>query len=123
MPLLGPFDPFPVGADRGVPDEFVAATKVLAPSRPSYWNDADMLGVGVGWDEFVTRHFSGFRNALELGDTVTDDQLKHLLLQQPNLTDIEQRAHFSLWAMLSAPLIAGSDVRSMTPQTRDILRA
>ena len=121
MPSLGPLDPFPPGADRGVPDEFAAATKVVTPSRRGYWNDADMLVLGVGWDEYITRHFSGFRDSLELGDTVTDEQLKHLLLQQPNLTDIEQRAHLSLWAMLSAPLIAGNDVRSMTPQTRDIL--
>jgi alpha-galactosidase len=121
MPSLGPFDPFPIGADRGVPDAFAAATKAVTPSRPGYLNDADMLVVGVGWDEFVTRHFSGLRNGLELGDSVTDDQLKDLLLQQPNLTDIEQRTHFSLWAMLSAPLIAGNDVRSMAPQTPDIL--
>ncbi|MDT5244377.1 MAG: alpha-galactosidase, partial [Mycobacterium sp.] len=32
-----------------------------------------------------------------------------------------QRAHFSLWAMLAAPLIAGNDVRSMTDSTRNIL--
>jgi alpha-galactosidase len=121
MPSLGPLDPFPVGADRGIPDEFLAATKAVAPSRPGYWNDADMLVVGLGWDEYIARHFSGLRSSLELGDTVTDDQLKHLLLQQPNLTDIEQRTHVSLWAMLSAPLIAGNDVRSMTPQIRDIL--
>ena len=121
MPSLGPYDPFPVGADRGVPDEFAAATKAVTPSRPGYFNDADMLVVGLGWDEFVGRHFGGLRNGLELADSVTDDQLKHVLLQQPNLTDAEQRTHFSLWAMLSAPLIAGNDVRSMTPQTRDIL--
>jgi alpha-galactosidase len=40
---------------------------------------------------------------------------------RPDLTDAEQRAHFSLWAMLAAPLLAGNDVRSMTEQTRDIL--
>jgi alpha-galactosidase len=49
------------------------------------------------------------------------DQLAHLLLQQPSLTATEQRAHLSMWAMLSAPLIAGNDVRSMSAQTRDIL--
>ncbi|HUO40199.1 MAG TPA: glycoside hydrolase family 27 protein, partial [Mycobacterium sp.] len=48
-------------------------------------------------------------------------QLTRLLLRQPNLTEAQQRAHLSLWAMLSAPLIAGNDIRSMSPQTRDIL--
>ena len=33
----------------------------------------------------------------------------------------EYSTHFSLWAMLSAPLIAGNDIRSMTPEIRDIL--
>jgi alpha-galactosidase len=33
----------------------------------------------------------------------------------------EDRAHFSLWAMLTAPLIAGNDLRSMSEQTRLIL--
>jgi alpha-galactosidase len=37
------------------------------------------------------------------------------------MTTTEYRAHFSLWAMLAAPLIAGNDLRSMTPETHDIL--
>ncbi|MBM4398547.1 MAG: NPCBM/NEW2 domain-containing protein [Deltaproteobacteria bacterium] len=37
------------------------------------------------------------------------------------MTADEYRAHFSLWAMMAAPLIAGNDVRSMTQETRDIL--
>jgi alpha-galactosidase len=37
------------------------------------------------------------------------------------MTDSEYRAHFSLWAMLAAPLIAGNDVAAMSPATRAIL--
>jgi len=37
------------------------------------------------------------------------------------MTDDEYRAHFSLWAIMAAPLIAGNDLRTMTPATRDIL--
>ena len=37
------------------------------------------------------------------------------------MTVAEYRAHFSLWGLLSAPLIAGNDIRSMTPEIRDIL--
>jgi alpha-galactosidase len=33
----------------------------------------------------------------------------------------EDRAHFSMWAMLAAPLIAGNDFRNMSAETRDIL--
>jgi alpha-galactosidase len=37
------------------------------------------------------------------------------------MTDDEYRAHFSLWAVMAAPLIAGNDVRAMSPATRAIL--
>jgi alpha-galactosidase len=37
------------------------------------------------------------------------------------LTLAESRAHFSLWCMIAAPLIAGNDVRKMTPEVRAIL--
>jgi alpha-galactosidase len=37
------------------------------------------------------------------------------------MTTLEYRSHFSLWAMLAAPLIAGNDVRSMTPEIKAIL--
>lgn len=37
------------------------------------------------------------------------------------MTVSEDRAHFSMWAMLAAPLIAGNDVRSMSRETRDTL--
>ena len=37
------------------------------------------------------------------------------------MTTTEYKAHFSLWAMLAAPLIAGNDLSNMTPDTHDIL--
>jgi alpha-galactosidase len=37
------------------------------------------------------------------------------------MTDSEYRAHFSLWAMLAAPLIAGNDLSDMSAATRAIL--
>ena len=37
------------------------------------------------------------------------------------MTNTEYQSHFSLWAMLAAPLMAGNDVRSMSPEIRDIL--
>jgi alpha-galactosidase len=33
----------------------------------------------------------------------------------------EDRAHFSLWCMLAAPLMAGNDLRKMSPQTHEFL--
>ena len=37
------------------------------------------------------------------------------------LNDTENRSHFSMWAMLAAPLMAGNDLQAMTPAVRDIL--
>jgi len=33
----------------------------------------------------------------------------------------ENRAHFSLWCMLAAPLIAGNDIRNMSDETKSVL--
>jgi alpha-galactosidase len=37
------------------------------------------------------------------------------------MTTDEYRAHFSLWAVLAAPLLAGNDLRDMKPEIHDIL--
>lgn len=37
------------------------------------------------------------------------------------LTEAENRAHFSMWCMLAAPLIAGNDLRKMSNATKNIL--
>lgn len=38
-----------------------------------------------------------------------------------HMSEPEYKTHMSLWSMLSAPLIAGNDLRSMTPAIHDIL--
>ena len=37
------------------------------------------------------------------------------------LTLAENRTHFSMWAMLAAPLLAGNDLPNMKPEVKDIL--
>jgi alpha-galactosidase len=37
------------------------------------------------------------------------------------MTDTEYRSHFSLWAIMAAPLLIGSDLREATPETFEIL--
>jgi alpha-galactosidase len=37
------------------------------------------------------------------------------------MTITEYRAHFSLWCLLAAPLIAGNDLKNMTPDIKEIL--
>lgn len=37
------------------------------------------------------------------------------------MTYQEDKSHFALWCLLASPLIAGNDLRKMTPQTKEIL--
>ena len=37
------------------------------------------------------------------------------------MTPAEYRSHFSLWAMMAAPLMAGNDIAHMDATTRSIL--
>ncbi len=37
------------------------------------------------------------------------------------MTNTEYRSHFSLWAIFAAPLMAGNDIASMTPEIKEIL--
>jgi alpha-galactosidase len=60
---------------------------------PGHWNDPDMLQVG---------------------------NLKDL---EGDRRDIGDRAHFSLWCILAAPLMAGNDLRTMSDNVRKVLTA
>jgi alpha-galactosidase len=63
---------------------------------PGHWNDPDMLEVGNGQAAGADHH------------------IRYLTLA-------EDRTHFSMWAMLAAPLLAGNDLPNMTPEVRAIL--
>lgn len=65
-------------------------------ASPGHWNDPDMLEVGNG-------------QSTGPGKPVR------------SLTLAEDRTHFSMWAMLAAPLLAGNDLPNMTPEVRSIL--
>jgi alpha-galactosidase len=39
------------------------------------------------------------------------------------MSDLEYQSHFTMWAIMAAPLIAGNDLRSMSQAIRDILTA
>ncbi len=45
-----------------------------------------------------------------------------LVVGRPGLSLTESRAHFALWALLAAPLMAGNDIRTMSADISAILR-
>jgi hypothetical protein len=60
---------------------------------PGHWNDPDMLQIG---------------------------NLKGI---EEDRKEIADRAHFSLWCILAAPLMAGNDLRTMSDKVRKVLTA
>lgn len=80
----------------------------LAPyTGPGHWNDPDMLVVGCSYTPNL--------QAGRVLDLVSE------LVGGEGLSDNECQAHFSMWAMMAAPLIAGNDVRTMPESIRKIL--
>jgi alpha-galactosidase len=67
----------------------------------------DILDLQVGLESFAGPGHWNDPDMLEVGNG--------------GMTNGEYRAHFSLWALLAAPLIAGNDVRSMSPEIKEIL--
>jgi alpha-galactosidase len=70
----------------------------------------------LGW-KFILELQVGLEQYAGPGHWNDPDMLE---VGNPGLNEAESRAHFSLWAMLAAPLMAGNDVRKMADQTRDI---
>jgi alpha-galactosidase len=71
--------------------EIIDRNAPLAPTGgQGGWNDPDMLEVGVTTAEYG------------------------------RLSPGESRMHFALWAIMAAPLIAGADLRALTPDARAI---
>ena len=71
----------------------------------------------VGWKNILDSQV-GLEWAAGPGHWNDPDMLE---VGNPGLTFAESRAHFSLWCMLAAPLMAGNDVRTMTPEIRAVL--
>jgi len=67
----------------------------------------DILDLQVGLDSFAGPGHWNDPDMLEVGNG--------------GMTATEYRAHFSLLCILNAPLIAGNDLRSMSPEIKEIL--
>jgi alpha-galactosidase len=67
----------------------------------------EILDLQVGLDSFAGPGHWNDPDMMEVGNG--------------GMTIPEYRAHFSFWALLAAPLISGNDVRSMTPEIKEIL--
>jgi alpha-galactosidase len=72
---------------------------------------------GLGWVRILDKQV-GLEKFAGPGGWNDPDMLE---VGNGGLSLAESRAHFSFWALLAAPLMAGNDLRAMSAETRDIL--
>ena len=80
------------------------------------WDCTNTWG-GAGWTLLLDKQV-GLDKYAGPGGWNDPDMLQ---VGNAGLTVPESRAHFSMWSMLAAPLMAGNDVRAMSPDIREIL--
>jgi alpha-galactosidase len=76
--------------------------------------------IGDDWDSVVWIVGANSRHADAAGPGGWNDP-DMLEVGNGGMTFDEYKTHFSLWAIMAAPLMAGNDLRAMSPETRTIL--
>ena len=79
--------------------------------------DGDTWGNHIGWSDIVDLQV-GLEKYAGPGHWNDPDMLA---VGNNNMPENEARAHFSMWCMLAAPLMAGNDLRAMNSSDHDIL--
>jgi len=72
---------------------------------------------GMGWSLILDLQ-SGLEKFAGPGHWNDPDMLE---VGNGGMTTAEYQSHFSLWCLLAAPLMAGNDIRNMTPEIKEIL--
>eukprot|EP00041_Stephanoeca_diplocostata_P012494 m.209367 g.209367 ORF g.209367 m.209367 type:complete len:700 (+) comp18979_c0_seq1:97-2196(+) len=87
--------------------------------KNSFENLVRVLDTGMS-DAFAAKvgPRENFFNDFDMMEVGSDDGN---VVGSPKLTDVEQRAHFSLWAALKSPMVLGNDPRNMSASTLTIL--
>jgi alpha-galactosidase len=96
----------------------VKAPWTWGPATGNLWRTTG--DINDTWDRMSVIGFS--QNGLEKfagpGHWNDPDMLE---VGNGGMTPDEYRVHMALWALLAAPLLAGNDLRSMTPETKEML--
>lgn len=104
-------------------------------NKPWLWGEGvgnlwrTTMDIGDMWENKVKGKFpAGVMNIIDQQDALYSyagpghwNDPDMLEVGNGKMTDTEYRSHFSLWAIMAAPLMAGNDLRSMRPEIRDIL--
>jgi alpha-galactosidase len=102
---------------------------ICSAGRFDPWNWAPQLGnLWRTTDDINANDWNWIMNIVEINEPLA--ALAHpgawndpdmLEVGNGSLSDTQNRTHFSLWAMMAAPLIAGNDLRNMPDAVRTIL--
>jgi alpha-galactosidase len=87
------------------------------PSIANLWRIG--FDINPGWDSWVSLIDANAGLSSYAGPGHFNDP--DMLEVGNGRSETEDRAHFSMWAIMAAPLIAGNDLRSMSSATRAIL--
>lgn len=79
--------------------------------------DCEVNWGGLGWIRILDKQ-DGLEQYAGPGHWNDPDMLE---VGNGGMSNIEDRAHFSMWCMLAAPLMAGNDIRNMSDETKAIL--
>ncbi|MDG6102283.1 NPCBM/NEW2 domain-containing protein [Dactylosporangium aurantiacum] len=90
------------------PDVGGSLWRTTGDINASWGSITSLLDQQAGLETFARKGYSNDPDMLEVGNG--------------SLTHDENVAHFSLWALLSAPLLLGNDLRSVSTATLDVLR-
>jgi alpha-galactosidase len=94
------------------------------------WEWAPAMGIGHLWRTTgdITDNWSSIRDIITFNAPLAEyagpghwNDPDMLEVGNGALTTIEKRTHFSMWAMMAAPLIIGTDLRIATEETLSIL--
>jgi len=89
-----------------------------APQIGNLWRTTD--DISDSWGSMLGNLDQSAQHATVVGPGAWNDP-DMLEVGNGGMTDDEYRAHFSLWAIEAAPLIAGNDLRTMSAATKGIL--
>lgn len=103
------------------PWEWAADTGHMWRTTGDIFNCFDCVDKHPGWAAYGVLQILDMQNGLRKyagpGHWNDPDMLEVGNGQTVN----EDRAHFTMWCMLAAPLILGNDIRNMTRETKDII--
>jgi alpha-galactosidase len=89
-----------------------------APATGNLWRTTG--DISANWASITSRLDTNAQVAWAAGRGAWNDP-DMLQVGNGSMTDAEYRAHFSMWAIMAAPLLAGNDLRGMSAATRTVL--